>query len=145
MIFIISDLSISNLMILCYSLWRKGFNFHTDGTRISGPFSGSAGLRIDPEQVYVLSPSLLFPFRLQVRVRLTYNRLSIFSRAPSDAKLVFFPTYPGAAGHSGVNKSGAPPLTKFLDITLTLGQFTILFRDRRFRVCESSKSSVLTR
>lgn len=121
----------------------KGLNFHTDGARISNPSLGQQGPRTDPEQVCVLSPSLPFPFCLQVRVRLTYSRLSIFFRALSDAKLVFFPTYPGAAGHSGGDKSGAPLLTKFLDITLTLGQFTILSRDRRFRVCESLKLSSL--
>jgi len=120
---------------------REECNFHTDGARTSDPFLGQRGPRTDPEQVYILSPSLLFSFRLQVRVRLTYNRLFIFLSTLSDEKLVFFPTYPGAIGHSEGDKSGAPPLTKFLDTILALGQFAILSRVRQFCVHGPSKSS----
>lgn len=58
----------------------------------------------------------------------------------SGAKLVFFPTYPGAVGHSGGGESGA--LSKFLDTILALGQFTILSRVRRFRVRGPSELSL---
>jgi len=130
--------------MIFYYIVRDGerYNFHTDGARTSDPSLGQRSPRTDPEQVYVLSPSLLFSFRLQVRVKLTYNRLSIFLGTLSGMKLVFFPTYPRTAGHSEGDKSGAPLLTKFLDTILALGQFTILSRVRQFRVRGFSQLSL---
>lgn len=71
--------NISSLNIFAAVRNGEGYNFHSDGARTSDPSLGQRGPRTDPEQVYVLSPSLFFFFRLQVRVRLTYNRLSILA------------------------------------------------------------------
>lgn len=52
--------NISNAKV-CYNLWREKIQyFHIDGARTSDPSLGQRGPRTDPEQVYVLCPSLPF-------------------------------------------------------------------------------------
>lgn len=115
-----------------WDFWWKG--------RGENPFSGSEGLQIDPEQVYVSSSSLRFPFFLFF---LFFLVLSESDWPPADCPS-FLARYPsmetgflshisrGLAGHLGGNrKSGAPETDQFPDACPSFGQFTILTRDRR--------------
>lgn len=77
-------LEISVMQFGYFAIVRDGerYNFHTDRARTSDPSLGQRDPRTDPEQVYVFVASF-FSFRSQVRVRLTYNRLSILARYPA--------------------------------------------------------------
>lgn len=125
----------------------NGVGFWAKGGEGKKPFSGSEGPQIDPEQVYVLSPWLLFFFfflrRFSCPSRIDLQSIVHLSwPAVPHGNWFSFPHIQGPRRSlRGKQEEWGTRTDQFPDASPSFGQFTILTRDRRCLVPQTLGAS----
>lgn len=126
---------------------RRTVGFWVKGGEGKKPFSGSEGPLIDPEQVYVLSPWLLFLFfffrRFSRPSRIDLQSIVHLSwPAIPHGNWFSFPHIQGPRRSlRGKQEEWGTRTDQFPDASPSFGQFTILTRDRRCLVPRTLRAS----